>query len=262
MLCTVCIKQVIPCIHSLTTTNACDDFQQARKKCLFIVQPFQQCGQRSYRPRHPCKDSFLVHNDESIPKLEWTPGPQTGRWKRLWTTSPMPSSIDLSTPPPMVTLLIDQSKVMIQPMKDGDGKRTFELGPIITMSCHPQDSNTKVKQNPPKPPQQDSPVPCLPCEKTPWQPTPGPSGTQWLEDLFRKPSQHDEPRIPCPIQPSKPHEDASTCGPEPHMAPTQSKEETFATPAYVIIIDDMPVGSPLPLSAPENPGAKLPSFPQ
>ncbi|MBW0482894.1 hypothetical protein O181_022609 [Austropuccinia psidii MF-1] len=45
----------------------------------------------------------------------------------------------------MVTLLLNQSKVIIQPMKDGNGKRTFELGPIVTMSGSPCDSNAKNK---------------------------------------------------------------------------------------------------------------------
>ncbi|MBW0480188.1 hypothetical protein O181_019903 [Austropuccinia psidii MF-1] len=45
-------------------------------------------------------------------------------------------------PPPllghhlMVTSLLDHSEVILQPMKDGKGKRTFELGPIVTMSSH------------------------------------------------------------------------------------------------------------------------------
>ncbi|MBW0477431.1 hypothetical protein O181_017146 [Austropuccinia psidii MF-1] len=47
------------------------------------------------------------------------------------------------------------------------------------------------KQNQPYPPQQDSPVPSLPCKQTPWQLTPGLSGTQWLEDLFH----HKQPKI-------------------------------------------------------------------
>ncbi|MBW0562368.1 hypothetical protein O181_102083 [Austropuccinia psidii MF-1] len=61
--------------------------------------------------------------------------------------SPVPSSINLSTPllghHPMVTSLLDRSEVIIQPMKDGNGKRTFQLWPIITMSCHQWDSNAK-----------------------------------------------------------------------------------------------------------------------
>ncbi|MBW0586746.1 hypothetical protein O181_126461, partial [Austropuccinia psidii MF-1] len=57
------------------------------------------------------------------------------------------------------------------------------------------------KQSPPNPPRQDSPVPSLPLEQTLRQPTPGPSGTQWSEELFRA----------CP-----------------------------ATPCLIIIIDDMP----------------------
>ncbi|MBW0548298.1 hypothetical protein O181_088013 [Austropuccinia psidii MF-1] len=54
-------------------------------------------------------------------------------------------------PPPllghhlMVTSFLDLSKVIIQLMKDGNGKRTFELGPIITMSFHQWDSKAKNK---------------------------------------------------------------------------------------------------------------------
>ncbi|MBW0552115.1 hypothetical protein O181_091830 [Austropuccinia psidii MF-1] len=34
---------------------------------------------------------------------------------------------------PMVTSLLDWSEVIIRPMKDGNGERTFELGPTVTM---------------------------------------------------------------------------------------------------------------------------------
>ncbi|MBW0523954.1 hypothetical protein O181_063669 [Austropuccinia psidii MF-1] len=56
----------------------------------------------------------------------------------------------LICPPPllghhlMVTSLLDWREVIIQLMKDGDVKRTFKLGPIVTISCHPWDSNAKV----------------------------------------------------------------------------------------------------------------------
>ncbi|MBW0550537.1 hypothetical protein O181_090252 [Austropuccinia psidii MF-1] len=100
MSCTSCTKRVIPCILSLTTTNACDAFQQEYKKFLFVVQPFQPCGQTNSHPRSPCKDSFVVNDDESIPKREWTPGPQTGQQEQFWAISAVPSSINLSTPPP------------------------------------------------------------------------------------------------------------------------------------------------------------------
>ncbi|MBW0588036.1 hypothetical protein O181_127751, partial [Austropuccinia psidii MF-1] len=33
-------------------------------------------------------------------------------------------------------------------------------------------------------PRQDSPIPSLPCKQTLRQRTPGPSGTQWSEELF------------------------------------------------------------------------------
>ncbi|MBW0512855.1 hypothetical protein O181_052570 [Austropuccinia psidii MF-1] len=131
---------------------------------------------------------------------------------------------------PMVTSLLDRSEVIIQLMTDGNGKTTFELGPIVTMSCHPWDSNAK-------------------------QPTPGPSGTQWSKDLFHKPSQHNEPPIPGPSPSSEPPEDIATCEPEPEVAPTQSMKEPFAcpaTPRSIIIIDDTPV-SPAPTPPPSSP---------
>ncbi|MBW0471371.1 hypothetical protein O181_011086 [Austropuccinia psidii MF-1] len=88
----------IPCIRSSTITDTCDSCQQAHKKCLFVVQPFRPRGQRSSHPRHPCEESFVVNNDESIPKREWTPGPQTGRWEQFQTIRPVPSIIDIYTP--------------------------------------------------------------------------------------------------------------------------------------------------------------------
>ncbi|MBW0499689.1 hypothetical protein O181_039404, partial [Austropuccinia psidii MF-1] len=128
---------------------------------------------------------------------------------------------------PMVTSLLDLTKVIIRRMKDGDGERTFELGPIITMSCHQWDSNAKVKQNPLNPSQQDSPIPSLPREQAPRQPTPGPSDTQWSEELFCEPSQTKDPPIPGPSPSSQPPEDNTAHEPEPEVAPTQSTEEPF-----------------------------------
>ncbi|MBW0517068.1 hypothetical protein O181_056783 [Austropuccinia psidii MF-1] len=84
----------------------------------------------------------------------------------------------------------------------------------------------------------------MPREQILRQPTPGPSGTQWLEELFH------EPPIPGPSTSSNLPEDVPTCEAEPEVAPTQFTEEPFAcptTPCLVIIINDMPIGSPLPL---------------
>ncbi|MBW0514945.1 hypothetical protein O181_054660 [Austropuccinia psidii MF-1] len=125
-----------------------------------------------------------------------------------------------------------------------------------------------IEQNPPNPPQQDSPVPHMPREQTPQQPTPGPSGTCWLEDLSREPSQTQEPPIPGPSPSSEPPEDVPTCEQKSEVAPTQSTEEPLckklihfltlpnfsspflqpspacpATPSSVIVINNTPVGS-------------------
>ncbi|MBW0569006.1 hypothetical protein O181_108721 [Austropuccinia psidii MF-1] len=127
--------------------------------------------------------------------------------------------------------------------QDGNGKRTFKLGLIVTHGIQTQN------QNPPNPLQQDSPVGDMPWEQSLLQATPGLSGSQWLEELFPKPSQHDEPPIPGPSQPSEPHEYPLTGEPELELDPMQSMEEPFDCPAKttsVIIIDNMPVGSPLP----------------
>ncbi|MBW0525963.1 hypothetical protein O181_065678 [Austropuccinia psidii MF-1] len=83
------------------------------------------------------------------------------------------------------------------------------------------------KPNPQSPLQQDTPILCMPCKKTPWQPTPGLSGTQWLEDLFREPPQSNEPPNPGPSPSSKQQEDVSACEPEPEVALMQSLEEPF-----------------------------------
>ncbi|MBW0560883.1 hypothetical protein O181_100598, partial [Austropuccinia psidii MF-1] len=96
---------------------------------------------------------------------------------------------------PMVTSLLNRSKVIMRPMKDGDGKRTFKLGPIVTNGIQ---------------------MPNLPCKQTLQQPTPGP-----------KPSQTEEPPIPGPSPSTQAPEDIPTCEPGPEVAPKQSTEEPF-----------------------------------
>ncbi|MBW0510523.1 hypothetical protein O181_050238 [Austropuccinia psidii MF-1] len=198
---------------------------------------------------------------------------------------------------PMVTSLVDQREVIIRPMKDGNGKRKFELGTIFTISCHPWDSNAKVRPNQPNPPQQHSPLPSLPCKQAPWQPTADLSGTQWLDDLFRgnqprfhlistfysseltvppfvEPSQTKKPPIPGPIPYSKPHVHVPTCEPEPDVAPTKSMEEPFGKSQLFLTfpstISSSSHSTPLrhhhqqyaywilPPSAPKNPTASSP----
>ncbi|MBW0482954.1 hypothetical protein O181_022669 [Austropuccinia psidii MF-1] len=139
----------------------------------------------------------------------------------------------------MVTSLHNLSKVNIRPMKDGDGKRTFKLGPIITMSCHQWDSNAKNK-TPLIPPDKTLPFLLFLSSK--------PRGNPLQARVApNEPSHTKEPPIPGPSPSSQPPEDDTTREPEPEVAPTQSTEEPFAlpeTPRSIIIIDNMPVGSP------------------
>ncbi|MBW0474730.1 hypothetical protein O181_014445 [Austropuccinia psidii MF-1] len=71
----------------------------------------------------------------------------------------------------------------------------------------------------------------MPCEQTPRQPTPGSSGTQRLQDLFRETFQQNEPPIQGPSQASDSqllsHENSFTGETEFEVAPTQSSEEPF-----------------------------------
>ncbi|MBW0526779.1 hypothetical protein O181_066494 [Austropuccinia psidii MF-1] len=78
-------------------------------------------------------------------------------------------------------------------------------------------------------------TPKLPCKQTPRQPTPGPSGTQWSEELFGKPSPTKEPPIPGLSPSSQPPEDNTTCEPEPEVAPTQSMEEPLGKSPLLIL---------------------------
>ncbi|MBW0469224.1 hypothetical protein O181_008939 [Austropuccinia psidii MF-1] len=144
--------------------------------------------------------------------------------------------------------LSPQSKVIIQPMKHGNGKRTFELGLIVTHGI--QTPKHRKKQT-------KSPIPnCLMSKLC---------GNQLQAQVAPdEHSQPDEPPIPGPSPPSKPHEDVPTCEPETEVAPTQSMEEAFAFPApppSVIIINNMPIKSPLalPPSLHSHPGS-FPSY--
>ncbi|MBW0470575.1 hypothetical protein O181_010290 [Austropuccinia psidii MF-1] len=165
----------------------------------------------------------------------------------------------------MFTSLLDWTKVIIWPMNDGNGNGTFDLGLIITISCHPWYSKVKVRSyfsslthffshnhtsyfslpighNPSNQPQQETAISPIPHKQHPQKPNPGPSGTQWSVDLFREPSQHDESPIPGLSQSCKSqlpsHEDTSTCEAEPEVALTQFTRNL------------LPVGSPLRLPLP------------
>ncbi|MBW0490850.1 hypothetical protein O181_030565 [Austropuccinia psidii MF-1] len=139
----------------------------------------------------------------------------------------------------------------------------------VWADCHPCDLNAKNQTNQMP---HDKTLPFLVSLQAVSAATnPGLSGTQWSEDLFREPSQMDEPPVPGLSPSSEPHEDNLTCKPEPEVAPTQSMEEpsgksqisffysshiflTFpltiqarpTPPHSVITIDNTPVGSPPP----------------
>ncbi|MBW0541780.1 hypothetical protein O181_081495, partial [Austropuccinia psidii MF-1] len=78
---------------------------------------------------------------------------------------PVPSSLDLSTPPP-------------RPRSDG------HFTPFPERSDYPANEGWQWKEDI-RAWADYSPVPSLPFEQTLRQPTPGPSGTRWSEELFR-----------------------------------------------------------------------------
>ncbi|MBW0590810.1 hypothetical protein O181_130525, partial [Austropuccinia psidii MF-1] len=111
----------------------------------------------------------------------------------------------------MVTSLLDLSKVIIRPMKDGNGKRTFKLGLIVTMSCNQWDSNAKNQSPPTRRSRSYFTFELSEVTLTP----------------FLEPSQTKEPPIPGPSPSSQPPEDNTAHEPEPEVAPMQSTEEPF-----------------------------------
>ncbi|MBW0530873.1 hypothetical protein O181_070588 [Austropuccinia psidii MF-1] len=167
---------------------------------------------------------------------------------------------------PMVTSLLYQSEVIIQPMKDGDGKRKFGLGRIVPMSFHSWDSNAKFALR-------ANSAATNPRPK--WHPMVTGRILQEAEKVsfnftfdsseltlppFVNSSQTDDPTIPGPSPSSKPHEDIWTCEPEPEVALKQSMVEPFTRPTpphSVIIIDNTPIKSPPPLSPSPTPPHSL-----
>ncbi|MBW0476640.1 hypothetical protein O181_016355 [Austropuccinia psidii MF-1] len=94
----------------------------------------------------------------------------------------------------------------------------------------------RQKQNTPNPLRQDFPIPHIPCKQTLQQPTPGASGTQWLEDLFREPSQHNEPPTP-----------GTSKAPDSQLPSNENNLTSCPdTPCSFIIINNMPFGTPPP----------------
>ncbi|MBW0527138.1 hypothetical protein O181_066853 [Austropuccinia psidii MF-1] len=212
-------------------TDACDACQQAHKKCLFFLRTTRPRGQRSSRPRRPCEDSFVANDDETISKREWTPEPQAGQRERFWTISPVPSSIDLSTPPPMppfdghFTPRPEQSDYLANEgwRWQEDIRLWVSFSSLSHLSSH---NNTDffpllIEQNPPNPPNKT--LLFLVCLAS--KPRSSPLRAQVAPD---EPSQTKEPPIPGPSPSSQPHKDNMTHEPEPEVAPMQSREEPFA----------------------------------
>ncbi|MBW0549503.1 hypothetical protein O181_089218 [Austropuccinia psidii MF-1] len=161
----------------------------------------------------------------------WDPKQADGNDSGRLALSPQ---VSICPPPllghhPMVTSLLDLSEVIIRPMKGGNGKRTFELGPIVT-----NDTDffpLLIEQNPLDPPKKT--LPFLVCLAS--KPRGNPLQAQVAPD---EPSQTEEPPIPGPSPSSQPPEDNTTHEPEPDMAPTQSTEEPFGKSTLLFLHSD------------------------
>ncbi|MBW0539667.1 hypothetical protein O181_079382 [Austropuccinia psidii MF-1] len=168
-------------------------------------------------PQRAHKYSFVVNDYESIPKQEWTPGPQTGRQEHFCTISPVPSSINSSIPPPRPP---SDGRFTPQPEKNdypADEGWQWQENIQAWANCHTWDLNAKNKTH--QIPHYNT-HPFLICLASKLRGNP--LQAQVAAD---EPSQHDETPIPGLSQPSEQHEDASTHGPEPEVAPTRSMEE-------------------------------------
>ncbi|MBW0557392.1 hypothetical protein O181_097107 [Austropuccinia psidii MF-1] len=129
-------------------------------------------------------------------------------------------------------------------MKDGNGKRTFKLGPIVTMSCHPWDSNAKNKANGFH---RNKTLPFLVCLARKLR------GNQPQAPVApNEPSQTIEPPIPGPSPSSKPHEDVPTHEPEPEVALTPSMEEPFDSPSLHSYPSSFPSAPKTPVPSPPH----------
>ncbi|MBW0486497.1 hypothetical protein O181_026212 [Austropuccinia psidii MF-1] len=164
----------------------------------------------------------------------------------------MPSSIDLSTPlqghHPMVNSLLDWRKVIMRPMKDGNGKRTFKLGLIVIMSCHPWDSHVKNKTHEIPGNKKVLFLVCLTgkLNSNQLQPQVAPDG--WRTCAV--PSQHNEPPIQSSESRVPSHEDTSACEHEPEVAPMQSTEEPYVkSPLYFFYSYKISLTPPLTISS-------------
>ncbi|MBW0490332.1 hypothetical protein O181_030047 [Austropuccinia psidii MF-1] len=88
-------EEFVDCTHCAHST------MRSKKTCQAIGWLFKLSTPSNHAARGvPAQDSFVVYDDESIPKQEWRLGHQTGRQEQFWKIIPVPSSIDLSTPPP------------------------------------------------------------------------------------------------------------------------------------------------------------------
>ncbi|MBW0483693.1 hypothetical protein O181_023408 [Austropuccinia psidii MF-1] len=135
-------------------------------------------------------------------------------------------------------------------------QRKFSFSSLTHCSSHNHTEffPLRIEQNQPNPLQQDSPIPSLPHKQTLRQLTPGPRGTQLLEDLFRETPKPNEPPIPGLTPSSKPHEDVPTCEPEPEVALTQFMEEPFEYACWIA-----PPLSPSPRVPPPSTPTPVPS---
>ncbi|MBW0481213.1 hypothetical protein O181_020928 [Austropuccinia psidii MF-1] len=143
--------------------------------------------------------------------------------------SPVPSSIDLSTcllgHHLMLTSLLNRRDVIIHPMKDGDGKRTFRLGLIETHGI--QMLNTQWLEDVFCGMQQVIPFPILAFEVI-----------KLTLPLFVQPFQYNNPPVHTPTPPipgpsevpaskEPPTENDSTNEPDTEVSPMQSTKVPF-----------------------------------
>ncbi|MBW0487220.1 hypothetical protein O181_026935 [Austropuccinia psidii MF-1] len=110
--------------------------EKITQESFLCCLPFLTISPEEIIPQTHYEDSFIVENNESIPKQEWPrdldQADENTSAQLAWFSQVLNCPPHLPGAHPMVTSLFDWNEMIILPMKDGDGTKTFQLRLIVT----------------------------------------------------------------------------------------------------------------------------------